>query len=405
MRNLINRIRKVVSRIISNQKDLWNYRILLFKPEHYPTLISQDVKERTKTFTQLKTIDKEQKSQIDLKVIRRYARRIAKLNFIEERLHFIRKTLYRFMALMFILFLGRIYYLPSTIATPNYITEYLPVIASLLLYNVLFHFAQRMWSLKFHFLFIVGVLAGGLIYLSNLSTGYRIYAFGLAGLQIILLVFIGIDYLISEWANRQINNKFPETIIVNNILIVMKKLDEGMLSNFYLKTMFVKRLEYAALYLEKYIYEHLKTTDELTNEWIKERTHQIASAIRDKKKWVYTPRPDTSLYLMRSLADFLIHFLRNEWDFLERVDMPKVAQRGIWKAQALALVRNLIFGLLPISTLLLLQYTKIVSKPFSDSIIGIATIWAIVNLLWLDPAIKDKLGAVKDVTGLVSPKN
>lgn len=410
MKSLVNRIRKMVSRFFTNQKEVWTHRILLFKPEHYPTLLSRDIKQRIQMLTSLKSIDEEQKSQIDLKLIKRYAKLLARLNFIEERWHSIRKLLYNMAFFGFILFIGNIYMSAGIInlfklynvhfdfTILSYIMEFAPVIITLLLYRIAFDILSGIVSFRQRLLLIGIVLLGGMFYLTFPWTRYQIYFFGLFGLQIIVFVSIGIDTLISLWFDRRINNWHPETIVVYNILLVMQKLDEGLLSNFYVKNMFVTRLEYAAYYFENHIFHRLRTPDNETNEWIQERTRQIASALRDKKKWIYTPKPDTSQYLMKSLANFLIHFLRNEWDLLERLDMPKTSRKGIWKEQALTFTRNLIFGLLPIGTLLLLQYTKIVSTPFSDSVIGVATIWAIINILWLDPSAKEKINAVKDAT-------
>lgn len=417
MKIMVRRIKKVISRIMSNQKSLWGNRLLLFKPEHYPTRLSRDMKFRVRMFTRLQSIEPDQKRQIDLDLIKLYARRLAKLNFIEERLLVARKVIFFFVVLVVFLFMGKIYSayssyyefgaysISSNITFSDYIAEFAPAIIFLFIYGAAFNFLSDIMSLRQHLFYIGIVSLGCLYYLSQSWDRYRIHVFGLVCLQILFLISMAVTLLIHEWFRRRINERHAETVIVHNILFVMKKLDEGLLSNLYSKTIFVNRLEYAALYLEKFTYQWLKTSDEETNIWIKERARQIASSIRDKKKWIYSPKADTSLYLMRSLADFLIHFLRNEWDLLERVDIPKVTQKVIWKTQVQELVRNLIFGLLPISTILLLQYTKIISKPFSDSIIGIAIIWAIINLLWLDPAMKDKLGAVKDVTGLMSPKN
>jgi hypothetical protein len=412
MKTLAKRIKKAALRIFSNQRDLWTHIILLFRREHYPTLLSRDIKSRIRMFTSLKTIDLDQKNQINQDLIKRYAKRLAKLYFVEDRLIILRKAIYVAVVLIFILFIGKIYYAYEyplvfkihNTTTSNYIKAFSPVMLFLMLYAACFNFLSDLMSFRQHLFYIGSVLLGGLYFFTALKEEYRIYIFGLVGLQILLLFSLILNSFIRQWF-RQIDHKHPETIIVHNILLVMKKLDEGLLSNFYAKTMLVVRLEYAAFFFEKYMYQRLQTTDEQTNKWIKERTRQIATSLRDKKKWIYTPKPDTSQYLMRTLADFLIHFLRNEWDLLERLDIPQDAQRSGWKDQFLNVVRNLFFGVLPIATLLLLQYTKVVKTPFSDSVIGVAIIWAIVNFLWLDPATKDKVSTMKDVAGLVSSKN
>ena len=415
MNRIFERFRKKVLLLWSDLREDWKHFVLLFKREPYPTLLSEDLKRRYRLLTRLHIIDEERKKQIDQRLVMRYSRLITRLNFEEERLHAIVTSLYRTIMLVFILLVGKLYQMTGTTLVRDidpfpttfigYISEFGSVVVFLLLYSLFIFILAR--SVKFARLLILYVVALSLsiFYLSLPFTSYKVYAFGLVGFHTIILTAVVINRLITQRYERFFFDKTPESIIVFNILFVLHKLDEGSLKSFYSKPMFVTRLEYAALYMEKYIYKVLKTSDEETNQWIMERTRQIASGIRDKKKWVYTPKPDTAQYLAESLADFLIHFLRNEWDSLERVETPKVPQKRSWIMQSAAIARSLIFGLLPISILLLFQETSIVPVPFSDSMIGIAVIWAIVSLLWLDPSAKDKIGALKDATGILPSKS
>jgi hypothetical protein len=412
MNRFFKKIWNAIGRFLQTQKDYWNHLVLLFKREQYPTWLSQDFKSRYRMLTRLKIIDEERKKQIDHHLVMSCSRRLAKLSFDQARAHETVTIVYRTTILLFILFVGKVYQVAGinlhTLRSNDYPSAFFGyfhqfgfVIAFLLLYSLFIHFF--VWKISFGRLsaFYIIVLVLSILYISLPFTSYKIYAFGLVGFHIIILAAMGSNGVIRRGYDRYIDNQHPETIIIFNVLFVMQKLDEGNLKSYYSKSMLVTRLEYVALYIEKYLYKLLKTSDEEANEWMMERTRLIASGIRDKKKWIYTPKPDTAKQLADKLADFLILFLRNEWDALERVETPKPSQKRNWIRQASTATQGLVFGLLPISILLLLQNTNIVTVHISDSIITIAVIWAIVSILWLDPLAKDKIGALKDAKDII----
>jgi len=417
MNRSFRRTWKSIKRFWQSRKDDWNELILLFKPEHYPTWLSRDLRPRYRLLTELQIIDEERKQRIDHKLVSRCFRKLTKLYFDEERLHQLVTILYRSALFIFILSIGVIYRIAAmktralgSVLYPvdflEYMREFGIVIAFLLLYSLLIYLiAPRMSFRQLLGLYMI-VLSSAVVYLSVPFSTHKIYAFGLTGFHIIILTAIGLNQLIRRRYDRYIYNNCPEAIIVFNLLLVMRRLDQGSLKSFFSKPMLVTRLEYAALFIEKYIYKILKTSDDGTNLWIMERTRQIADGIREKKKWVYTPKPDTAQKLAESLADFLICFLCNEWDSLERVEITKASQKKMnWVMQSYTTAQNLTFGLLPLGVLLFLQKTDLVAIPISDSIIGIAVIWAIVSLLWLDPSAKDKISALTDATGILPSKS
>jgi hypothetical protein len=363
MNRVFKSFRNATIRFWSGQKDYWNHIYLLFRNEHYPTLLSRDIKERYRMLTNLKLIDQERKNEINSHMVMNYSRELARLNFDEERLHALLKIFYRITMFVYILFIGKVFQIagispphgmlgstyPSTFG--GHIRAFGPVIAFLLLYSLFVYLVAKRISFSKLLIMYVMFLSLSLSYLSFPFSQYEAYALGLAGFHIIILTAIGLNILITKRYERFVVNKTPESIIVYNLLLVLHRLDDGSLNNYYSKRMFVTRLEYAALFMEKYIYKVLKTSDDEANQWIMEMTRQIAAAIRDKKKWVYTPKPDTAQHLAERLADFLIHFLRNEWDSLDRVEVPKLSQKTSGITQFLTTARSLIFGLLPISIL------------------------------------------------------
>ena len=412
MNGFFKKIRNAIRHFWQTQEDYWKRLVLLFKREHYPTWLSRDFKSRYRMLTKLKIIDEERKKQIDGRLVMNCCRQLTKVSYDETRSFEIVIILYRTTMFFFILLVGKIYQAvgtslhmwrsnvnPSTFL--GYINEFSFAIAFLLLYSLFIHF----WVWKISFgkpsTFYIIVLCLGALYMSLPFTSYKIYAFGLIGFHIIMLTTYGVIWSVSQLYRRYIIENYPETIIIYNLLLIMHRLDEGTLKNYRSKRTLIVRLEYVAMYVERYLYKLLRTSDEEANQWLMERTRLIASGIRDKKKWVYTPKPDTARQLADRLADFLVHFLHNEWDALERVETPKPSPRRSWIRQASINAQGLVFGLLPISILLFLQKTTIVSIHISDTVITIAIIWAIISILWLDPSAKDKIGALRDAKDII----
>ena len=417
MNALLRSAKKSLQRFWLDQQANWKRLFLLFKPEPYPTLLSRDFKDRYRLLTNLHLIDEGRKQEIDAGLVMYCSRRLAKLNFDEERLHAIRKIAYDVAKMLFILLIGEFYRvtmmglgipiqpLPPISSFFAYSRIFGPVIILLLLFIPLFSLLADRISFSQRLSIILAILAIGILLVPLRPSRYQILGFGLAGFQTISLISIGIDILIDQWYRQHIINNIPEAVIAYNLLLILKRLEDDGIKSFYAKRMFVTRLEHVAVFMEKHIFKRIRTSDERANLWMLERMQQIATAIRDKKKWIYTPKVDTTPHLATSLSGFLIHFLRNEWDALERSEVPTRLGKRDWVTWAGTTLRTLVLGLSPVGVLLVLRERNMLSMPFGESLIGIAIIWAIVSLLWLDPSAKDKINALKDATSIIAPKN
>jgi hypothetical protein len=251
--------------------------------------------------------------------------------------------------------------------------------------------------------FISLFLIGGFLYVSSPYSHYHYYAWGIIGLLIIILASIAIDSLIFLWSEHKINKEYPESIVIYNIVLVLHWIEKekGKLGNLWFKQNCAIRLEYVAKSIENYVSRRLSTSDTLTNEWIKETTAKIAAGLREKKKWIFTPKSDTTKYLMKNLLDFLTNFMNSNWDALEKVEVPKETWQEFWKSTVLSIAGKAVFGLLPVSILLLLRYLDVISRTQIDPFFSVAVLWAVVSLIWADPQSKDKVSAMKDISGLI----
>lgn len=398
-----------------------DYLHLLFKVERYSTLLLRETRKRYNLLRKTKSISDEEKSKINRYTVLRYEANLARHYIIEDRYHQIRQWLYDASHLSFFFLVGWFYdlYLHHFFrigsGAGDVLWKTIPgsmlVIPFMLVYQLIFSFAAGRITFYQRVFLMLSVLAGGMYYLSLPALGFSRYVvFAIVGLEVIRSISIILDTLISYGFERHIAKRLPEAIIVHNILLILNKIDavDEKEEQAYLfpstKQFLLTRLEYAAEFLENHMHPLLRTENKEANEWNKSQMRQIANSLRAKKKLIVLSKADTCKKIRRALIDFLIHFQKDEWGELDKLTLPQMSWRDTLKTQIPMISRNLIFGLLPISILLLVEYFKVVSKPFDESIIGVAVLWAILNLLWLDPSTKDKVNAMKEASGIFSSK-
>jgi hypothetical protein len=365
-------------------------------------------------FKELKSISTVKKRQIGNKLVRSFAVQLAYSSFLDKRLHEVRKMFYRLACVTFFLLVGVAAYQYQGYKTlggmtlVNYIIRFGPTIVILFLSWSLFEAFSRRVTFKQRLTLLAIALIASILYLTSSNTAFRITAFGLLGFFLLTVISIFIDTLISIWAEQRANRNYPQAIVTHNIVMVLYGIEKekNLLSDLEFRKWCVQKLEYAATAIEIHIKRRLKTSDRDLNAWFNKTTCQIACSIREKKKCFYMPEPNTLERLTASLVKFLVNFLRNEWDSLEKADIPKTSMRDTWKTQLGLMLRTLIVGFLPIAILYFAQFSNIMTRPFNEYLISIAMLWALLNVLWaFDPSLRDKIGALKDTTTFIGAKS
>jgi len=138
---------------------------------------------------------------------------------------------------------------------------------------------------------------------------------------------------------------------------------------------------------------------------VADRFHQAADAVRATTLWVALPNKDTHAELQRFLAKLMVTLLDETYDDLPLAPpvTPVARRRAVW-----SYVRTVIIGLLPGGALLAahfagLDLTALVGEGAVAGAKTVAIVWAVVTLLILiDPNLKERLDAVKNVKGLLS---
>lgn len=397
---------------------------LLVKPEHYPTLLSQQAKWRVNILRETTFLSNAQKD-IVLPKIRSLVVKLARLTLIQARISYYLKILFGVVVVFPFLFGIGIFSLISISINPwnswNLGSHNLPensIIISLLAfwaYIFISNFIERKSTdqTKSRHTFAGLLLSfGGLTIFVSLSErisinlfSFVLYTllFGIFLRALINYMFIAIDALIVFLIDVFDYDKFPEGVVVHNILRILDKIEKHpeLLSDLEFKKMAITRLDYIADAIGKNIPDLLKTKNSEFNNSIKVTSQNIANSVRAKKFWVLTPKEDTAHYLAKYLANFLFHFAKGDWDTLERLEAPELTLSERWAKRYLPVIRPIILIVVPIIAYWVLKAYDLTSEPWAGTVISYIILWIIINIIWLiDPTAKEKVGSFKDAAGL-----
>lgn len=171
-------------------------------------------------------------------------------------------------------------------------------------------------------------------------------------------------------------------------------------------------IEIASRCLESFLPEQLRCGDIVTDAWLKEVMQEAANALREKKRWILTPKADTYGYLTRSLADMLLCVIGGDWDRLERIKYAQLAHPYLWRTRLFRTISLIVEATLP----LLIGIGVVVFHPLSNLfpipgyidgylIIG-PLFWGIITIVEaLDPNFNDKIDTLKNVLNLLPGDN
>lgn len=225
----------------------------------------------------------------------------------------------------------------------------------------------------------------------------------------LILYLVGdyVNFLISQFENRYSLSTLIDTLIL--ILATAENTDfEDMLMNY--KKNQLKYLEKASKCIEIYFPRNLLSGDFVTDKWTRETTEQVAAAIRDKKKWVITPKIDTNEYFIKSIAFILICIINGNWDELERKEVKKASVprlRTLITIVILKLLRIFLLIGLPIAGFWVFQQLPLqIPDIVRGYIYAGLFLWELLTIIVLiDPNLNTKISAMKDITSLFqSPK-
>lgn len=143
---------------------------------------------------------------------------------------------------------------------------------------------------------------------------------------------------------------------------------------------------------------------------MKETAEQVATALREKKTWILTPKNNTNVYFIEKITSTLLCILKGNWDALERVDLEKPSspqsQHPI-TSFLLSLLRTLFLMGLPLIVFWIFQLAPLViPETFRGYVVVGLFLWELLTLLVVfDPNVGTKISAIKDLASLLPSRS
>ncbi len=166
-------------------------------------------------------------------------------------------------------------------------------------------------------------------------------------------------------------------------------------------------LEHAALLIEHYLPYRLHSGEIMTDSWFKESMRQAAAALREKKKWLLTPKDDTWDNLLDVMTSTLECVVSGNWDALQRTEPAKITPSTVKHVIFNFLMKafkTAIIAVLPALGFLAFQMSPLaVSGTVQGIIEVIVLLWVGVTFLWTyDPDVSAKFSLLKNMKDLFS---
>ncbi|HEV2582588.1 MAG TPA: hypothetical protein VGT44_17150, partial [Ktedonobacteraceae bacterium] len=192
--------------------------------------------------------------------------------------------------------------------------------------------------------------------------------------------------------------RYPMAVVVDSLLTILRDLPADVRATDQRRQLYL--LEKAARHLEHYLCKKVPSGDTATDMWTRENAHQIAAALRDKKKWIITPKPDTNSCLVLSIGTTFNHVITGNLDALERMQPEKFSHPRSWLTRIIKIIRTLFIAFLPPAALWAIQLTPLAGliAPARTYLLFGVLAWAVVTILReLDPDFSQKISTIRDM--------
>ncbi len=256
-------------------------------------------------------------------------------------------------------------------------------------------------------LLIIIFLSSGGSHLSFQGEGIALGLLFIVLLMTFLLIFNAILNLISSAIRVWMCAHHPIVLLIDDLISILISIEDDHAGWVSLesKQRQLLWLEEAAKCIQDYLPRRLRCGDIVTDAWQKETTKQFAAALREKKRWLLTPKRDTYEYFVRSIAFTLICISDGNWDSLERREPEKPSFSQVWQSRIFVLLRAFCVALLPVVGFWVIQWTPLALKGTAHDAVAVGVfIWASLTFIaLLDANFSTKISAIKDITSLLFP--
>jgi hypothetical protein len=220
-----------------------------------------------------------------------------------------------------------------------------------------------------------------------------------SAILLLWLLLIGVPYSLTVLRRRAADSALPHILVLSSLLQLLYEIDYvPRRSNPVWRRRWVHIIETAAGATEKYLPRVLNGEDARTDVWWQNKADGMAAALRDLKKLILAPRPDTWGFLVLHLRNQFACVATGDWDKVSWQDPQPIMARER-RARLVNAGRILIIALGPALALWLVQLTPwALEGEVADRAIVIVLVWAAVSfLIRFDSQFHEKIETVQGV--------
>ena len=131
--------------------------------------------------------------------------------------------------------------------------------------------------------------------------------------------------------------------------------------------------------------------------WAQNNMARIAAGIREKKKWLVLPMPDTPQQLKASMATLFLALVNCDWHSLPQQESAQLSHRDLILVGSRRLVGVLVSVTIPAGLYWIVQRSSIaLTSPVRDYVVGVLLLWVLVVILSAaDPLYQSRVDAFR----------
>jgi len=381
----------------------------------YENKILEEFKDKIDIFSKLESISIEEKNRIRSRVVKATGQVIAFdawKTVIDES--FNKLLLIFFLPMIFFIILSLIFWFPAERNDFELVLLIFILLVgpfSILVFTIVFFKLLELFKIKSYYLKEICVLLIMYTLIANelrsldfvwlpqvVQDGFGASLIGVVGFIGTILILGGITSLLGDLIIRKKYHQYPDAEVINSLCLSLnlaeKKTDEW--AEFNLKRKLLLRLELIAKRLENELPSNLHSYDSSTDVWMSNCSQEMATGIRQLKKFVILPKEGSQKLLIEVLAMRLSNASDGNWNSFAR-RKPSTAPTRVM--QVLNILRTIIGMGFPLFIVGIIIISPI---KISDTVMGymaaVSIIWVGFNILVLfDPQYQEKMEAIKDM--------
>jgi hypothetical protein len=236
-------------------------------------------------------------------------------------------------------------------------------------------------------LFFKGAAMTRLEYVGGLAMSFTSFV------ALVIVVSQGVLAMIKRYFKWRRIASFPESVVIDNLLSVSLWSNDPTTTTRSHVGKLLDDLEAASVAVTC-IPQRLPMLDPATAAWTKRQFAGIATAIRDLKRLVIVPQPDSEARLQSATREMILALVQRNWSAIARVEPPQIVRSTVI-GRTLHAIRTIVVAIGPITVLTLLRprLSQTLDAELLKGIFTAAYVWAAVGVMMvIDPEFTAKLG-------------